>query len=185
MLLQPLNSLSFKRKVHQKKGKETKRLQLAKVPATLDYLAQFMDGLLSNIINHRNHLRHYRNVIGSFVVLHEGVYLDVDFSENLSVPVKYEPQSLHWGHDQISVHSGLLKINGEKYYHPYLSDDRKHDQVFVRKVLNEMITYDKILDDIAKFETIVIESDNCKGQYKSSQHFYDLQDLSNSLKKRF
>ena len=84
-----------KEKIVTKKGKETIRLQLIKIPATLEYLIKFLDDILFYIINHRNQLRHYRNVINTFVVLHEGVYIDVDFSENLSVPIKYEPQSLH------------------------------------------------------------------------------------------
>ena len=42
----------------------------------------------------------------------------INFSENLSVPVTYEPQSLHWAQEQLSVHSGILKIKGNKSYHP-------------------------------------------------------------------
>jgi len=146
-------------KIFTKKGKETKRLQLIKIPATLEHLVKFLDDILFHIINHRNHLRHYRNVINTFVVLHEGVYIDVDFSENLSVPVKCEPQSLHWGHEQVTVHSGILKINGAKFYHPYLSDDRKHDQVFVRKVIQEMLDHEEIAEDVATIDTIIVESD--------------------------
>ena len=63
----------------------------------------------------------------------------MDVSENLSVPVKYEPQPLHWAHDQLKVHSGITKVYGHKSYHPYVSDSKIHDQVFVSEVLFEML----------------------------------------------
>ena len=34
----------------------------------------------------------------------------------------------------------ILKEDGEKAYHVYLSNDRLHDQSFVRCVLDEMLT---------------------------------------------
>ena len=66
--------------------------------------------------------------------------IDADFSENLSVPVKYEPRSMYWSHEQISVHSGITKLNGEKIYHPYFSDDKSHDVVFTDLAIKEMLT---------------------------------------------
>ena len=140
-----------KEKIITKKGKETKQLQLIKIPATLEFLIKFLNDNLFYIINHRNQLRHYHNVINTFLVLSiiSQVYLDVDFSENLSVPVKYEPMSLYWGHEQVTVHLGILKVNGEKFYHPYLSDDRKHDQVLVRKVIQEMLDHEEFSEDVA------------------------------------
>ena len=47
-----------------------------------------------------------------------GVLMDVDYSENLSIPLKFEPQSLHWSHAQVTVHSGIVKTPTEKTYHP-------------------------------------------------------------------
>ena len=43
-----------------------------------------------------------------------------------------------------------------------------------------MITEVEKLDN---FDSTVIESDNCKDQYKSAQHFYDMQQLANKLEK--
>ena len=103
----------------------------------------------------------------------------MDFSENLTLPVKKQPQSLHWSNSQVSVHSGILKMQEHKIYHAYLSDNLKHDQAFVKVVMDYMLI-DINLDDI---EEIIIESDNCSAQYKSSQYFNDLQNLSNHLQK--
>ena len=40
--------------------------------------------------------------------------IDVDFPENLKVPVKYEPQSIHWSHEQVTIHSAILKYQGRR-----------------------------------------------------------------------
>ena len=77
------------------------------------------------------------------------------FSEQLKVPLKYEPQSLHWINLQVIVHSGILEDSGMKEYHAYLSDDIIQDHVFVSKVLDEMLA------GTEHSKTIVIENDNC------------------------
>ena len=77
----------------------------------------------------------------------------------------------------MSVHCGILKIAGEKSYHPYLSDDLTYDQKFVKVCIEEMLSTINIPLDMC------IESDNCSSQYKSSEHFHDLQSIANSTKK--
>jgi len=96
------------------------------------------------------------------------------------VPVKLEPQSLHWSHNQVTVRSGILKLTGENFYHPYLSDNRKHDKKFVLLCFEKMLsTY-----DVPENHYIVIGSDNCTSQYKSAEHFYDLQSISDSFNRK-
>ena len=106
----------------------------------------------------------------------------MDFSENLSVPVKYEPQYLHWAYDQVTVHSGILKLHGHKSYHPYFSVGKIHDQVFVNDVPLEML---QNVDDFDKTDAILIKSNNCFKKYKCAQNFYHLQYISNKLNKNF
>ena len=107
----------------------------------------------------------------------EAVSIDIDFSENLSVPLKFEPQSMHWCHKQVTVHSGILKMNGEKSYHPYLSDDIKHDNVLVDTALREMT----VSIEPGQGQTLLINSDNCTCQYKCAPHLVKLQSLSDTL----
>ena len=78
-----------------KKGKEIMRLQPETSDASIDTLIEFIDELLYKIIHHRNQLKNYRSVIHKFKELFDSVNLDVDFSEKLKVPLKYEPQSMH------------------------------------------------------------------------------------------
>ena len=76
------------------------------------------------------------------------------------------------------MHSGILKLKREKSYHPYLSTNRKHDQHFLQLCILE------ILKKVTFSENpgyIVIESDNCIYQYKSSAHFHDMQMLANKF----
>ena len=61
--------------------------------------------------------------------------IDIDFSEKLKVPIKFQAQSQHWNERTVIVHSGIMKQNGAKSYHAYLSDDTIQDQSFVNNVL--------------------------------------------------
>ena len=60
------------------------------------YLEEFLGNLLPQFIHHRNMLRLYRNTIKEFNLMFDNVHLDIDFSENLTLDIKEEPQSLHW-----------------------------------------------------------------------------------------
>ena len=102
----------------------------------------------AKMIYHRNMLKYYRNTRSVFESLFGSVSIDIDFAENLTAP----------------VYSGIMKVKGEKSYHPYFSDSLKHDQVFVKKVLEEMLSDIEIPQET----TIVIESDNCTSQHKSA-----------------
>ena len=170
----------FKKMPFKKKnGLIVDRLKTVKEDANINFITDFIDEILPKTIHHRNHLKHFRSVHHQFINFFDCAYIDVDFSENLSVPVKYEPQSLHWAHDQVTVHSGILKVQGYKSYHPYFSDSKLHDQVFVNEVLLEML---QNVDDFDKVDTILIESDSFN-QYKCAQHFYHLQSISNKFNK--
>ena len=114
-------------------------MKLLKTDTGIVFLVNFVDNILAKLIYHRNMLK-YRNTESIFESLFDSVLIDIDFAENLTVPVKYEPQSLHWCHEQVTVHSGIMKVKGEKTYHSYFSDSLRLDQVFVKKVLEEMLS---------------------------------------------
>ena len=71
----------------------------------------------------------------------------------------------------------MVESNATNATNAYLSEDIYQDQVFVAKVLAEMLTD----IDVINKNMIVIESDNCTAQYKSSEHFQSLIDLSTEL----
>ena len=86
----------FEKQLHvTKKGKETEQLKAIKKNVNLEFLTAFIDKLLPKIVYHRNMLRHYRKTIKPLTDALNAVYMDIDSAEDLTVPVKYEPQSLH------------------------------------------------------------------------------------------
>ena len=159
-----------------KKGEITTKSKPVPTKSSMTDIISFINSILANTINHRNHLRHYRNAIKSFHDSFDAIFIDIDFSENLKLPVRWEPQEMHWCYEMITVHSAILKLHGDKSYHPYVSDDKKHDQPFVRIVLEKM--FDTV-DSIPQIG--IIESDNCSSQYKSAEHFEDCQCVSTKL----
>ena len=162
-----------------KNRKVVKHLKVVCIDADMKFIISFIEKTMPEIIHHCNQLKHFRTSMGKFQNIFNTVMIDIDFSENLSIPVKYGSQSLHWGHDQITIHSGILQVDGEKSYHPYLSKDHKHDQQFVQIILEEMLLE---VEYITVETTIAIESDNCSSQYKSAAHLQGIQDLSNKYK---
>ena len=52
-------------------------------------------------------------------------FTDIDFTESHKLPVKFEPQWLHWCHEAMAVVSGMVKLHLEKSYNPYVSDNNK------------------------------------------------------------
>jgi len=161
-----------------KKGKEVTKLVASATDGNMLFILDFIDQLLAKMIHHRNHLHHYRYAIHKMRENVDAVFLDVDFSENLSIPVKNEPQSLHWSHEQVTIHSGIVKLpTGHKSYHPYVSDDRKHDRHFAQISIEKMLEVPEV--QAFQMPNILVESDNCSGQYKSSAHFHGMQKLAN------
>eukprot|EP00794_Sanderia_malayensis_P020851 gene20851-22896_t len=160
-----------------KQGNEVVRLKPQRSEMNIASIITFISNLMPNIIHHRNQLKHYRNTISDITDMFNTVSIDIDFCENLSVPVKQEPQSLHWCHQQVTVHSGILKVQAEKSYHPYLSDDTTQDQVFVNVAIREILK--EVDEEMFRDGTVLIQSNNCSSQYKSAEHFAHLQQLSN------
>ena len=133
----------------------------------MECITDFISNFLPTVIHHRNQLKHHRSVIHKFHELFDAASLDIEFSENLSVICKEQPQQLHWNPHQITVHSGILFQNGDKSYHPYLSEDNRHDPKFVNIVINEMIGCISPLPDF-----LILESDNCCSQYNCCRYLH-------------
>jgi hypothetical protein len=133
-----------------KKGVILKKVVAISSPFTMTELFAFMEDRLVKTIHHRNMLQNYRsckNVVldslGNFA------HLIVDFSENLTVPIKTMPQMLYWRKEQKSIHNAVSKFNGQKSYHIHFSNDLTHDQPFVllslKDVLDKLDKLDKLL----------------------------------------
>ena len=163
-------------KYAKKNGEITTKLKPVSRESSLDGIVQFINSFLPTIINHRNHLQHYRIAITNVRAMFDSLFIDIDFSENLKLPVKFEPQSLHWCHETITMNFGIVKLHREKSYRSFVFDDKKYDQTFVKHVFEEML---ETVENISKI--CIIERDNCSSQYKSVQHFHDIQNIYNTM----
>ena len=79
-----------------KNRKIVKHLKAVSTKANFSFITEFLEKIPSSIIHHRNKLKDYRSRLRLSTENIIGAYIDVNFSENLSVPVKYESQDLHW-----------------------------------------------------------------------------------------
>ena len=79
-----------------KNGKISKRLKAVSIEVNISFVLDFIEKMLPNIIHHRNLLRNYRTNINTVLTnINNLIQLWIDFSENLTVPVNKEIQSLH------------------------------------------------------------------------------------------
>ena len=138
----------------------------------MEGILSFINESLCNSIHHRNQLKHFRSVIHSLLEQFNALWIDV---ENLKVPVKKEPWLLHWYHKQVTVHSGIAKVNEHNVYYPYLSSDRDHDQQVVATAINKILQHsNNMIKDEIEPNLMIIESDNAV-QYKYDEHFHAMQ----------
>ena len=83
-----------------------------------------------------------------------GKFVELDFSQNILLRPKDKFQSSHFSERQFKLQCAILNPS-EMRYHYHLSDDTKHDAVFVDHILRDIITRYGI-----KNEYFWIESDN-------------------------
>ena len=105
----PLSTF-LKKPYRTKKGNDIFRLEAETKKVDLGAIVKFIDDMLPNIIHHRNQLKHYRNTVKAAINLFNCIEIDLDFSEKLTVALKYEPQSMHWTNSQLIVHCAMQCI---------------------------------------------------------------------------
>ena len=152
-----------------------KRLKHTSTYANICFTIDFMKELLLKIIHRQNGLQHFRSVVPEYNQLFHGVYLDLDYSKNLTIPMKQMVQSIHWTQETVSVHCGISKSKDGKPYYPYISNSKKHDQVLTKNAIEEIL----VVEILNSADVIIINGENCSVQYKSGHHFYHLQEIAN------
>jgi hypothetical protein len=182
--LQEEETITFQRfeyEVTEKFGRKLAELNTTQtVEEVVDYISSKMAGYVSHSTQRTRDYIFWK--IWEKEILPSCTFVFADFAENLSLPIQKEPQSLYWIRKQISLHGEIIKyrteINGEevKIYSAHVSDDRDHDQVYVRKSL------DDIIQGYPVNKALVVRSDNAQ-HFKSAENFDDLQQISNKLGK--
>ena len=117
---------SFGKEEYMTKYGKKEKLKAKSQAANIYFILHFLNSILPKIIYHCNHLCHFCHCISELdETFKHFASTDIDFSENLTVPVKYEPQSLYWCPLYWYIHSGISKTNGNKIYHAHFPDDHK------------------------------------------------------------
>ena len=84
------NCMHFEKvELTKKAEKIVKHLKAISIPVNISYLLRYIPERLTKIIDHRNQPRHYRSCIKIFKERFDVASLDIDFYENLSIPVKF------------------------------------------------------------------------------------------------
>ena len=103
--------------------------------------------------------------------------LILDFAENYQYVIQHEVQSYHWSKEYCSLHPVSIYLkdaDGELMCESLcvISDDLKHDTVFVKEVMQIAVQHCKLNHpNIKKFEYF---SDGCTEQYKNFKHIMNL-----------
>ena len=79
--------------------------------------------------------------------LYDRKFIELDFSPNLAIWLKLQIQSADFSNKQYTLHWAITKPF-DKRYHYHLSDDTKHDGIFVDCVLTDFIINYNISDKI-------------------------------------
>ena len=127
-------SKGFVRFEYQDDG-NSRKLQLIETPMTSSEIILYIESKLKKFIQHWNDAKHdylFWKRWNAEIDLSANAILTVDFSENLSLPIYKEPQTMYWVRKQISLHCGVgMFQEGEDVqiiYFGHVSEDREHDQ---------------------------------------------------------
>jgi hypothetical protein len=106
----------------------------------------------------------------------------VDFSENYTLKVQNEIQSMHWHNNQITILVHITyRLNLEplllKEFHYYVSDDKTHDSLFVQHCF--MLNWEHVKSQGFMPENHIVWFDGCSGQFKSARAWYFISSYPN------
>ena len=128
---------------------------------------------------HRSYVDNCSSVYPMMKDAYSGKFIELDFSQNLALRPKLEVQSAHFSNKQYTLHCAIA-TPFDRRYHYHLSDDTKHDGIFVDHVLRDLIANYNISN-----EDLWVQSDNASSQYKKKQHSFGLlQSLANEFNLR-
>ena len=78
-----------------------------------------------NYLRHRSHVDNISKVLPLIRESFEGRYIELDFSENISMKPKYEVQDAHFSGKKFALHCSIVEPGEEKYVYN-LSVDATH-----------------------------------------------------------
>ena len=114
---------------------------------------------------HRSYVDNCSSVYPMMKDAYSGKFIELDFSQILALRPKLEVQSAHFSNKQYTLHCAIA-TPFDRRYHYHLSEDTKHDGIFVDHVLRDLIA-----NYIISNEDLWVQSDNASSQYKNKHSF--------------
>lgn len=148
---------------------------------TLDWIYEKMMEKRNEYLLHRYQVSNDNYVWKSILstVAQLGPIYHMDFSENISVTPKFEPQSAHFSKRQFTLHCTVKHDENNNTYIYHLSNDLKHDDTFTMNVVRDILDRFPSNADVLRFK-----SDNCSTQYKSKYLFFKWRKLATEISKK-
>ena len=125
-----------------KGGKPVKYKRTARIDDTkpVKRLVSLITDGIKKCKKHQSYVDKCSNVFPLTKVPYSEKYIELDFSQNLHIRPKLEVQSARFSNKQHTLHCAIAKPF-DKQYHYHLSDDNKHDGIFVDHVLRDLIIH--------------------------------------------
>jgi hypothetical protein len=155
----------------QKTYKRTSRIDVPSIKLSELARLTFDDGLA--YLKHKIIVDNDREVFPLLRSNHTGIFLHMDFSENINLQEKLQVQSAHFSGKQCTLHCTVMEPPNPYKYIFHFSDDTSHDGAFVDLVMRDIMDR----QGVTSGSTILVKTDNCKVQYKSRLPFRCYQNL--------
>lgn len=169
--------------VHEDTGYEKKRLQEVFKETSPGEFVGYVRNKVQSFVTH-NFVANWqdgecRNMMEN--VPHGVLISHIDFAENYTFAIQNEVQSMHWFSTSITilVHITFFRApttpEGEdggmvKHTHYYISDDKKHDSLFVQHCL--LLHWKWLVDAGFRLHEHWVFSDGCVSQFQGSGAMY-------------
>ena len=101
-------------------------------------LVEKLHGLSEKYLKHRTYVENCTSVFPLLKESYSGKFIELDFSQNLSLRPKDAVQSAHFSGKQFTLHCAVVEPVQYRY-HYHISDDTKHDPFFVDFVVRDII----------------------------------------------
>ena len=95
-------------------------------------------GLSKKYLKRRTYVDNCTSVFPLLKESYSGKFIELDFSQNLSLRPKDAVQSAHFSGKQFTLHCAVVEPVQYRY-HYHISDDTKHDPFFVDFVVRDII----------------------------------------------
>lgn len=168
------------------KNKATKRVERVEHFVDVEFIHNLLKTLTVKYAYHRYQISNDKYEWPSILqtVKEDSPIFHMDYSENLQLTPKFEPQSAHFNKVSSSLHCTVAHgINDDgHYFNSYLyhfSDETKHDSAFTFSVI------DDIIERYPEITIYRFKSDNCSTQYKSKYVFNGYKTLAVKHQKVF